>query len=160
VTPLYAAAYQGDCAKIEALARLGVAPNIPHPQSGYTALHVAVFRCHQAATKSLLDCFRGRILASAQCHKGDTPLHIASRGGFLEIADILCAEEDLNPGAHVNNEQLTPIQICKSHRVFQSIKLCQNRWDLRLELRELRRVRPLHPHHPNRDEEEEEEVEE
>jgi ankyrin repeat protein len=99
LTALYAAAYAADIDSIQKLAVLGVDPNICNPSTGYTALHVAVSRCHYNAVVALINEFRGKVFftvvsymiycllirLTASCrqiviatadHRGDTPLHI------------------------------------------------------------------------------------
>lgn len=138
VTPLYAAAYNGDIAAIESLARLKIDPNVQHPDSGYTALHAAVFGCKLKAVAALLDCFRGTLRLELQDKKGDTALHIASRLGFVEIAGLICDEASCDPLCAKNKVGEYPIEVVRSHKVFQMIKLCQTRNELQRELRELK----------------------
>lgn len=141
VTPLYAAAYNGDLTAIESLAKLKINPNVQHPDSGYTALHAAVFRCKLKAVAALLDSFRGALRLDLQDKKGDTALHIASRLGFVEIAGLICDEESCDPLCVRNKAGQYPIDVVRSHKVFQMIKLCQTRNELQRELCELREKR-------------------
>ena len=139
VQPLYAAAYNGDIAAIRSLAALGVDPNVRHAESGYTALHAAVFRCKLDATAALLSYFRGRLHLQIQDSKGDTPLHIASHMGFVEITSLICDEETCDPLAVTNKAGQYPIDVVRSHKIWQMIKVCQTRNELRQELRSLQK---------------------
>ena len=69
VEPLYAAAYKGDVDAIKALAKLKVDPNAQHPDSGYTALHVAVFKYKLDSVVALLSEFKDTLML------GMIPLH-------------------------------------------------------------------------------------
>ena len=62
VAPLYAAAYRDDVDAIKKLAKLKVDPNIQHPDSGYTALHVAVFKYKLNAVVALLTEFKDTLI--------------------------------------------------------------------------------------------------
>ena len=62
VEPLYAAAYKGDVDAIKALAKLKVDPNAQHPDSGYTALHVAVFKYKLDSVVALLSEFKDTLI--------------------------------------------------------------------------------------------------
>jgi ankyrin repeat protein len=139
VQPLYAAAYNGDIAAIRSLAKLKINPNTQHPDSGYTALHAAVFKCKLTAVAALLDCFRGELRLDFQDKKGDTALHVASRMGFVEIAGLICDEPACDPLCAVNNAGQYPIDVVRSHKVFQMIKVCQTRNELQRELQQLRK---------------------
>jgi ankyrin repeat protein len=138
VEPLYAAAYNGDISAIKSLAKLKINPNGKHAQSGYTALHVAVFRCKLDTVAALLAYFRGSLQIDIQDQKGDTPLHIASRMGFVEIASLICDEDACDPLVCVNENGKYPIDVVRSHKVFQVIKICQTRNELRQELQVLK----------------------
>ena len=141
VEPLYAAAYNGDIPAIINLANLKVNPNISQPSSGYTALHVAVFRCKLDSVVALLGYFRGILNLQKQDKKGDTALHIASRLGYVEITGAICDEESCDPCAVKNNEGKLPIDIVRSHKVFQIIKICQTRNELRNQLEKLQSLK-------------------
>jgi len=62
VEPLYAAAYKGDVDAIKTLAKLQVDPNAQHPDSGYTALHVAVFKYKLDSVVALLSEFKDTLI--------------------------------------------------------------------------------------------------
>ena len=62
VEPLYAAAYRGDVDAIKKLAKLKVDPNVQHPDSGYTALHVAVFKYKLDSVVALLSEFKETLI--------------------------------------------------------------------------------------------------
>jgi len=62
VEPLYAAAYKGDVDAIKTLAKLKVDPNAQHPDSGYTALHVAVFKYKLDSVVALLSEFKDTLI--------------------------------------------------------------------------------------------------
>ncbi|KAJ1440144.1 hypothetical protein B484DRAFT_162585 [Ochromonadaceae sp. CCMP2298] len=138
VEPLYAAAYRGDEHAIQQLARLGADPNIPHMESGYSALHVAVFRYKLSAVTELLRCFRGQLRLDLQDLKGDTALHMAARSGYLDICSAICDEHSCDPLAHPNNRGQFPSEICRSHKIYQVIQVCQKRNELARELEQLR----------------------
>lgn len=141
ITPLYAAAYKGDVPLIMKLAKLKVNPNVQHPESHYSPLHAAVFRCQTDAVQFLLDEFRGTIRIDLQDLNGDTPLHIASRMGYVPIVTSLCNEERMDPSAKLNKAKEKCIDITKSHKIFQTIKICQDSMDLQLELKRLRSIK-------------------
>mmetsp|Transcript_29014 Transcript_29014/g.48750 ORF Transcript_29014/g.48750 Transcript_29014/m.48750 type:complete len:782 (-) Transcript_29014:384-2729(-) len=137
VEPLYAAAYNGDTAAIAHLASLHANPNAVHPESGYSPLHVAVFRCKLAAVAALLDQFRGTLRLDLQDLNGDTALHIAAKQGYVEITSVLCDEDSCDPQAVRNKRQQLPLDVARSHRVFQLIQICQRRNELQQELASL-----------------------
>lgn len=139
VEPLYAAAYNGDVDAIRSLSKADTNPNIKHPNSGYTALHVAVFHCKLDAVAALLSYFRGRIALNVQDKKGDTALHLASRLGFVEITSAICNEDSCDPLLVKNNDGMYPIDVVRSHKVWQMIKVCQTRNDLLEELHALKK---------------------
>ena len=139
VEPLYAAAYNGDVNAIHALAKLKVNPNIKHPSSGYTALHAAVFKCKLDAVVALLTCFRGALRLDVQDKKGDTALHVASRMGFVEITAAICDEDSCDPLCCTNDEGKYPIDVIRTHKVWQMIKVCQTRNELQAELKALQK---------------------
>ena len=134
VEPLYAAAYNGDVDAIRSLSRLKIDPNVRHASSGYTALHAAVFKCKLEAVTAILALFRGKLRLDVQDKKGDTALHVASRMGFVEITAAICDEESCDPLCCKNKEGLYPIDVIRSHKVFQMIKVCQTRNELMKEL--------------------------
>lgn len=138
VEPLYAAAYNGDVKAIRALAKLKVDPNFRHASSGYTALHAAVFKCKLDAVAALLGCFHGQLRLDVQDKKGDTALHVASRMGFVEIAAAICDEESCDPLCCQNNAGKYPIDVIRTHAVWQMIKVCQTRNELLAELAALK----------------------
>lgn len=139
VQPLYAAAYNGDIHAIRSLAALKIDPNAQHPESGFTALHVAVFKCKLDAAAALLAYFRGQLRLDVQDKKGDTALHIASRMGFVEIAGLICDEDSCDPLCAQNKAGQYPIDVVRSHKVFQMIKVCQTRNELLRELEALKK---------------------
>ena len=139
VQPLYAACYNGDIDAIRALSKLDINPNIQHPSSGYTALHVAAFHCKLDAVAALLAYFKGRLALDVQDKKGDTALHIASRLGFVEITSAICSEDSCDPLCVKNSEGKYPIDVVRSHKVWQMIKVCQTRNELQQELRALKK---------------------
>jgi len=139
VEPLYAAAYNGDVNAIRALAKLKVDPNFKHPSSGHTALHAAVFKCKLDAVTALLACFRGVLRLDVQDKKGDTALHVASRMGFVEITAAICDEESCDPLCCTNDEGKYPIDVIRTHKVWQMIKVCQTRNELQVELKALKK---------------------
>ncbi len=68
VEPLYAAAYRGDVDAIKKLAKLKVDPNAQHPDSGYTALHVAVFKYKLDSVVALLSEFKETLILGRYDH--------------------------------------------------------------------------------------------
>lgn len=139
VQPLYAAAYNGDKDAIRSLSKLEIDPNVKHPSSGYTALHAAVFHCKLDSVVALLAYFRGRLALNVQDKQGDTALHIASRMGFVEIASAICHEDSCDPLCAKNKENMYPIDVVRNHKVWQMIKVCQTRNELRRELLALKK---------------------
>lgn len=73
-----------------------------------------------------------------QDDQGDTALHIASRIGHKEICAAICEEDSCDPLSRRNNKGEDPLQIARSHLVFQIIKTCIDRNALRKELKQLR----------------------
>jgi len=67
VEPLYAAAYRGDIDAIKKLSKLKVDPNAQHTDSGYTALHVAVFKFKLDSVIALLTEFKDTLLLGESC---------------------------------------------------------------------------------------------
>lgn len=135
---LYAAAYKGDVEVIKTLAKHHANPNVKHKEYGFTPLHVATFKCQLYAVQCLLDSFRGIIRLDIQDKQGDTALHIASRLGYDQIANLICDEESCDPYCCKNRFQEYPIDINKNHKVWQHIKAAIDRNALKKELEELR----------------------
>lgn len=141
VDPLYAAAYSGDVDAIEKLGKLRANPNLQHPESGYTPLHAAVFRCQLQAVVAIVNCFRDTLRMDLQDKKGNTPLHLAASAGYAEIAGVICDEPKCDPLVKKNYYAKYPIDIAKNHKTFQMIKMCQDRNQLEAELNALRMQR-------------------
>jgi ankyrin repeat protein len=139
MTPLYAAAFNGDIDTIHKLATLGFNPNMQNKVNGYTALHAAVFRSKKESVFQLLHSFRGQIRLEVRDYCGDTALHLASRIGHKEITSAICEEDTCDPLSRKNNRNELPLQIARSHEVFQLIKICIDRNQLRRELNEIRK---------------------
>lgn len=130
MTSLYAAAFRDDVKTIEALSTLGggVNPNVQQEESGYTALHIAVARKNAKSVYALLNCFRGNIDLHRQDYiRGETPLHIASRQGYVEITSMLCQEETCDPRSVANFVKKYPLDIVANHQCFQFIKTAMER---------------------------------
>jgi len=75
-----------------------------------------------------------------QDFQGDTVLHLSSRMGHKEITSAICEEDNCDPLAKRNNKKELPIDIARSHIVFQIIKICSDRNQLRRELAYLKSV--------------------
>lgn len=73
-----------------------------------------------------------------QDYQGDTALHLSSRMGHKEITSALCEEDNCDPLSKRNNKSEFPIEIARSHVVFQLIKICTDRNRLRQELNNLK----------------------
>jgi hypothetical protein len=138
VSALYAAAYRGDIETIRRLAVLRVDSNARHPESGYTALHAAVFRCQVEAVQGLLEAFRGELDLSVQDRNGDTALLLGSRLGYDAIVGLICDEESCDPLCVRNHKGELPTDVNKSHRVYQHLRLAMDRNALRGELAALK----------------------
>lgn len=82
--------------------------------------------------------YSGKLQLGLQDDQGDTALHIASRIGHKEICAAICEEESCDPVTMRNNKREDPLQIARSHIVFQIIKTCIDRNALRKELKQLR----------------------
>lgn len=77
---------------IDILVSASVSVNVPHPDTGTTALHHAVTLGNREATQRLLE---GGAWPAVRCAStGITPLHIASSAGFYETLDILLSYVD------------------------------------------------------------------
>ena len=87
-----------------------------------------------------LSVFEGKLLLEVQDDAGDTALHIASRIGHKEICSAICEEDTCDPANYKNLKNETPLEIARSHTVFQIIKTCIDRNILRNELKELRKM--------------------
>lgn len=87
-SPLMLAASGGHVPVMETLINVGGADvDLPMPISGFTALHIAVMEGRGEAVKMLLRCFAK--LDATTTAAGDTPLILASRGGDVDIVDML-----------------------------------------------------------------------
>lgn len=100
VLSLFKAATSGDAAELEHL--LLSASLVRHisceDAEGWTPLHHAVDGNHLAAAKVLVSCAAGINAANAA---GDTPLHLALRWSFVEIASFLLAQPGIAVAAQV-----------------------------------------------------------
>lgn len=141
MTALYTAAFKNDTTTIEKLSTHGggVNPNVQQEESGYTALHIAVARKNAKAVYSLVNCFRGTIDLHRQDYvRGETPLHIASRQGYIEITSILCQEESCDPRSVPNFAGQYPLDMVGNHQCFQYIKTAIERNEVLDQIRQLK----------------------
>ncbi len=140
MTALYTAAFMDDIETIEVLSTLGggVNPNVQQEESGFTALHIAVARKNVRSVFALVNCFRGKIdLHRQDFIRGESPLHISSRQGYVEITSILCQEESCDPLKVANFGGKYPLDLVANHQCFQYIKAAIERNSLLNQIKEL-----------------------
>jgi ankyrin repeat protein len=130
MTALFTAAMANDVKTIDMLSTLGggVNPNVQQPETGYTALHMAVSRRHDEAVYALVNSFSRTIDLQRQDYiRGETPLHLASRNGFNDIVAILCDSELCDPAAVRDNRGQLAIEVNANHKCFQFIRAATER---------------------------------
>ena len=97
-----------------------------------TLLHMTVIKRNLRVTETLIECFRSYIHLDPMDKAGDTPLHIAASNGDYNIVMFLC-DSGANPLVR-NKANKYPIDLAKSHAIYQILKVEGDRRVLRDEL--------------------------
>jgi hypothetical protein len=138
ISPLHVAVFNCDVVSIQLLRHVKDKVNdIVKPyELRQTLLHTAVLKRQLRVTETLIDCFRAYINMDSVDQNGDTPLHISSRNGDYNIVVLLC-----DSGANVlikNKVNKYPIELAKSHAIYQVLKVEGDRQQLESELNQLK----------------------
>lgn len=155
MSALYAAAVFNDLATIARMGELGINPNTPQADTGYTPLHIAVIKKHNKAVYHLLHYFHNPAILqpadkhwldiNAADHAGNTSLHYASQLGAVDIVAMLCQEEDIDV-ALCNGYGQTALDMIGNHAVYSYIQLAAERNRLKNELAVVRKRQQLKQH--------------
>jgi len=138
ISPLHVAVVNCDISSIKQLCHFKEKVNdvIKPYELLQTLLHVTVLKRNLAVVETLTECFRSYLNLDPVDHNGDTPLHIGSANGDYHIVMLLC-DSGANPLVK-NNKGKYPIELAKSHAIYQILKVESDRRSMIEEIRSIR----------------------
>jgi hypothetical protein len=134
ISPLHVAVANCDISSIKHLCHVAEKVNdIVKPYDlCQTLLHLTVIKRNLRVAETLIECFRSFIHIDPVDKAGDTPLHISSKNGDYNIVMLLC-DSGANPLIK-NKANKYPIDLAKSHSIYQILKVEGDKRLLRDEL--------------------------
>ena len=138
ISPLHVAVVNCDISSIKQLCHFkGKVNDVIKPYELHqTLLHVTVLKRNLRVVETLTECFRQYLNLDPVDHNGDTPLHIGSANGDYHIVELLC-DSGANPLIK-NNKGKYPIELAKSHAIYQILKVESDKRSMQEEVRAIR----------------------